>query len=159
MAEFAIRSLATMAERNPFIRTSGRVPHLGSHLIIYNHGRYVVALLACIVGVHFALLVATAWVTKSVVVTDDSFVAIARLLNGMTKGFKGMVHCFEETLYAKPLQRNKVDGETTAKWSGMSRERDKLRGRQLMPAMVLSTGLSAWGLGIMFCAWARVSTP
>lgn len=81
MAEFALRSLATMAERNPSIRISGQVPHLGSRLSIYNHWRYVVALLACIIGVHFALLVASAWVTKSVVVPDDSFLAIARLLN------------------------------------------------------------------------------
>ena len=81
MAEFALRSLATMAERNPSIRISGHVPHLGSHLTIYNNWRYVVALLACIVGMHFTLLVATAWVTRSVVVTDDSFVTIARLLN------------------------------------------------------------------------------
>ncbi len=81
MAEFALRSLATMAERNHFIRISGRVPHLGSRLSIYNHWRYVIALLACIIGVHFALLVASAWVTKSVVVPDDSFVAIAGLLN------------------------------------------------------------------------------
>ena len=89
MAEFALRSLATMAEGNPSIRYLGRVPHLGSRLTVYSHWRYVVALLACIVGVHFALLIATAWVTKSVVVTDDSYAAIAELLNGMTKGFEG----------------------------------------------------------------------
>ena len=88
MAEFALRSLATMAERNPSIRISGRVPHLGSRLNIYYHWHYVVALLACIIGLHVALLVATAWVTKSVIVTDDSVMAIARLLNGMTEEFK-----------------------------------------------------------------------
>lgn len=88
MAEFALRSLATMAERNPSIQFSSRVPHLGSRLKIYNHWRFVGALLACIVGVDFALMIAIAWITKSVVVTDDSNAVIARLLNGLTKGFE-----------------------------------------------------------------------
>lgn len=88
MAEFALRSLAILAERNPSIQFSSRVPHLGSRLKIYYHWRFVGALLACIVGVDFALFIAIAWMTKSVVVTDDSNVVIARLLGGVTKSFE-----------------------------------------------------------------------
>lgn len=88
MAEFALRSLATMAEQNPSIQFPSRVPHLGSRLTIYSGWRYVGALLACIVGVDFALLITIVWMTKSVVVTDDSNVVIARLLNGVTKDFE-----------------------------------------------------------------------
>ena len=60
MTEFALRSLATTTEQNPSIRISDRVPHLDSRLKIYNQWHYVAALLACIVAMHFALLIATA---------------------------------------------------------------------------------------------------
>ena len=84
MAEFAIRSLATMAERNPSVQIPGHVPQLGYHLEIYNNWLYFAAVLGLIIILHATLSVAAAWISRRVVVIDDSFVAIARLLNGTT---------------------------------------------------------------------------
>ncbi|KAL8650399.1 MAG: hypothetical protein Q9210_003853 [Variospora velana] len=80
MAEFAIRTIAAMAEQNPRIDVEGRVPHLGSRLNVSNHWRYTGVLLACIVGAQFLLFVGTAWTSRSVVVVKDSHLAIARWL-------------------------------------------------------------------------------
>ncbi|KAL8955855.1 MAG: hypothetical protein Q9193_006438 [Seirophora villosa] len=82
MAQFALRSIAAMADRNPRIKLPGRVPHLGSRLNVYNGWLYVAVLLACIVGAHFLLFVGTAWSARSVVVVKDSHMAIARWLEG-----------------------------------------------------------------------------
>lgn len=63
MALFAIQSLAVMALRNPQIHINGSVPYLGSRLVVY-HWRFI-ALLSCIISVHFALFALTVlWVTK-----------------------------------------------------------------------------------------------
>lgn len=53
MAEFAIRSLSTMAYRNPQIQVSGLVPYLGTSLNIL--WEYVIPLCVCIVAVQVAL--------------------------------------------------------------------------------------------------------
>ena len=80
MAEFALRSLATMAELNPSIQIPGNVPYLGSRLEVYNHWLNPIALLLIIVGLHLILLLASIWMIRSVVVTNDSSTGIARLL-------------------------------------------------------------------------------
>lgn len=56
MAEFAIRSLSTMAYRNPQIQISGLVPYLGTSLNIL--WRYVIPLCVCIVAAQVALSIA-----------------------------------------------------------------------------------------------------
>ena len=86
MAEFAIRSLVTMIKENPSIRMHSQVPRLGSRLEI--HMKSCIALLSCFVVVHLILWVTVWRLTCSVVVTDDSFVAIARLFRGVTNGFE-----------------------------------------------------------------------
>ena len=53
MAEFAIRSLSTMAYRNPTIQVPGLVPHLGTSLDV--HWEYLIPLCVCIVVVQVAL--------------------------------------------------------------------------------------------------------
>lgn len=53
MAEFAIRSLSTMAYRNPQIQVPGLVPYLGTSLDIL--WKYVIPLCVCIVAVQVAL--------------------------------------------------------------------------------------------------------
>lgn len=53
MAEFAIRSLSTMAYRNPTIQVPGLVPHLGTSLDV--HWNYLIPLCVCIVVVQVAL--------------------------------------------------------------------------------------------------------
>ncbi|KAI9716441.1 MAG: hypothetical protein M1812_005336 [Candelaria pacifica] len=85
MAEFALRSLAVMAERNPIIQIPSQVPHLGTRLKVYNHWRYLLILLLCIVAGHFALFVAAIWLARSVVVADNSFVTVAKLLSGAVR--------------------------------------------------------------------------
>lgn len=78
MAEFALRSLAKMAETNPIINLPGRVPQLGSNLTI--HKTFCYSLLGCIMAMHLVLCVGIALGTKSVVKTDDSPEKIAKLL-------------------------------------------------------------------------------
>lgn len=53
MAEFAIRSLSTMADRNSSIQAPGLVPHLGTGLEVY--WKYALVLCGCIVVVQLAL--------------------------------------------------------------------------------------------------------
>lgn len=53
MAEFAIRSLSTMANRNPSIQVRGLVPYLGTSLEVY--WKYAIPLCACIIAVQLAL--------------------------------------------------------------------------------------------------------
>ena len=83
MAEFAIRSLATMVRVNPQITTNGSLPMLGSLLRV--HWPYVIALSAWILGtlaVIFAVVVRTA---HTVVVKDDSELSTARLLRPLVE--------------------------------------------------------------------------
>lgn len=53
MVEFAIRSLSTMAFRNPSVQVPGLVPHLGTRLEV--DWKHVAALSASIVGVQSVL--------------------------------------------------------------------------------------------------------
>ena len=55
MADFAIRSLSTLASRNPSIQVPGSVPYLGTSLTVY--WKYAVALCAGIIAVQFLLSV------------------------------------------------------------------------------------------------------
>lgn len=78
MARFAIGSLANMAALNPRIQVSGTVPYLGSHLEI--RWEYVGGLFGGIILTHLALFLSTILAIRKVVVKDDSFLAVARLL-------------------------------------------------------------------------------
>lgn len=53
MAEFAIRSLSTMADKNPPRQAPGLVPHLGTGLEVF--WKYALVLCSCIVVVQLAL--------------------------------------------------------------------------------------------------------
>lgn len=53
MAEFAIRSLSTMASTNPTIRVQGLVPYLGTSIEV--KWKYAIALCASIVAVQLVL--------------------------------------------------------------------------------------------------------
>ena len=79
MAEFALRSLATMVEENPVISLPGTVPQLGSHVTIIK--KFCLGLLGGIVAGHLLLFIVIALCTKSVVKTDDSYMDIAKLLS------------------------------------------------------------------------------
>lgn len=113
MAEFALRSLAMMAKKNPSIQIFGQTPHLGSSLQIYNHGGYLFGLLACIFGLQLVLMGLTAKVAMSVVVTDESFLAISRLLNGITKEFEEKYTLLQGKSLCKVIndERQRVDDQ------------------------------------------------
>lgn len=59
MAEFAIGSIATMANSNPKIEIPGFVPHLGSHLTVRR--AYLLPLLVGIALVHSLLVLGSIW--------------------------------------------------------------------------------------------------
>ena len=59
MAEFALGSIATLADNNPSIRAPGFVPHLGSHLSV--HWGYIIPLLVGIAFVHLLLVIGSIW--------------------------------------------------------------------------------------------------
>ena len=63
IAEFAIRSLATMVARNPPLYIEGTVPHLGSRLSVNSVAFGVI--LGCIVVVHGIVFALTYWLQLS----------------------------------------------------------------------------------------------
>lgn len=81
MSEFAIGSVAAMAVFNPDTQIPGTLPILGYSLSI--EWRYIIALAVCIVGVHCMLVVLMLWIARPIVITDDSNLAVARLLKGL----------------------------------------------------------------------------
>ena len=96
MAEFAIGSISTLASRNPQLPVNGLVPYLGSHLTVY--WQTAIPLCACIAAAHFALFALAVFVTRVVIIKDDSNLAIARLLRSVvdTLGDSGTLLTGEE---------------------------------------------------------------
>lgn len=83
MASFALGSLASMATRNPTFEVEGLVPILGYNLSI--HWNYVIALCACIVGIHFVLFAAAVYTSRLVIIKDDTNLSTARLLKPLVE--------------------------------------------------------------------------
>lgn len=82
IAQFAIGSLSVMARVNPPTRIpSPRSPTLGYHLSV--HWNFFLAILATISAVHFLLMCATVFLSRPVVVGDDSNLVAARVLHGL----------------------------------------------------------------------------
>lgn len=81
MSEFAIGSLAVMADLNPQTSRQGTVPILGYQVSV--SWGMLISLLAGIAVVHFTLVVLMLWFAKPVVVPDDSSLSTARLLQGL----------------------------------------------------------------------------
>ena len=78
MAEFAIGSLARMARLNPTTIVVDTQPVLGYSLTVEWH--YTLPLLVAIVVVHVLVLAATLWSAHGIVIGDDSFLVLARLM-------------------------------------------------------------------------------
>ena len=79
MAEFAIGSIAYMANRNPHNASfQGNLTHLGQALD--PHWQSAIPLLAVIIGAHFLLFASAVYASQHVVIKDGSMLAIARLL-------------------------------------------------------------------------------
>ena len=70
-----------MAIMNPQTQVPGTVPTLGYRLGV--EWQYMIALAACIVGVHSILVALILWIARPIVITDDSNLAVARLLKGL----------------------------------------------------------------------------
>ena len=83
MAEFALRSLATMVANNLQIQTNGLLPILGSRLNI--DWPYAGGLSAWILGIQFALLATAVYTARTVIIKDESNLSIARLLRPLVE--------------------------------------------------------------------------
>ena len=87
IAGFTVGSLAAMANLNPQQKVPGTLPILGYHLD--TQWQYVIALTACIAGVHCLLVAIMLWIARPVVVIDDSDLCTARLLQGLAGKLEG----------------------------------------------------------------------
>lgn len=87
IAQYAVGSLAAMAHLNPTHQVPGTLPTLGYHLDA--HWQYVIALAACIAGVHCLLVAIMLWMARPIVVIDDSALCTARLLQGLVGRLNG----------------------------------------------------------------------
>lgn len=87
MSKFAIGSLVTMANLNPQFSANGTLPILGYNLTV--EWRYVIALAVGIVCAHCILVGLMLWIARSVVVTNESSLCMARLLEGLVARLGG----------------------------------------------------------------------
>ena len=81
IAEFAIAGLGTMSRRNPPITIPGQRPTLGYQLNL--DWKWVIVIAACIAAAHGLLIAIMLWLARPVVVGDDSYLVVARLLRGL----------------------------------------------------------------------------
>lgn len=103
MAEFAVGSLAALANLNPTQKVSGILPILGYHLDV--NWQYIIALSACIGGVHCLLVAITLWIARPVVVIDESNLCTARLLQGVVGRLEGRGSLLSGKRIAEEIQR------------------------------------------------------
>ncbi|KAL8733952.1 MAG: hypothetical protein Q9181_003365 [Wetmoreana brouardii] len=114
MARFAIGSLTAMATLNVHTQIIGTLPTLGFHLSI--HWRYVIALAACIAGVHCLLVGLILWIARPVVVPADSNLVTARLLQPLVSKIGEHGGLLEGKEIAEAIERegeDNVDGKGT----------------------------------------------
>lgn len=81
MAEFAIAALGVMARRNPIVKIPGRRPTLGYQVKI--DWQRVIVISVCIVVTHALLVALMLRLARPVVVGDDSYLVVARLLRSL----------------------------------------------------------------------------
>ena len=103
MAEFALGSVAGMATLNPSQLQPGTLPILGYNLSI--HWRYIIALSACIAGVHALLVALMLWIARPVIIIDDSNLCTARLLQGLVGRLDGGGSLLDGQEIARAIQR------------------------------------------------------
>ena len=78
MASYALSSLAWMATHNPTFSYEGLTPVLGYNLSV--HWSYVIEIAVTIVVVHFVFFMVAIYLSRLVVIKDDTFLSAARLL-------------------------------------------------------------------------------
>lgn len=94
MAEFAIGSLASMANLNPQFSQQGTLPDLAFSLSV--EWNYVIILAVIIVCAHCILVALMLWIARSVVVAHDSHLCMARLLHGLVGRLGGRGSLLDE---------------------------------------------------------------
>jgi len=103
MAQFAIGSLANMAQIIPKLNNlPGTLPILGVHL--NNNWDYIISLAICIGVVHVLLVAMILWVSKPIIVLDDSDLSTARLLYGLVGKLGGRGSLLDGKKLAKAIQ-------------------------------------------------------
>lgn len=127
MAEFAIGSVAGMANLNPTLLVRGTVPILGYTLSV--EWKYVIALATCIAGVHTAFLALMLWIARPVIITDDSNLCTARLLSGLVGRLDGGGCLLDGREIAEAIQ-DKISGGTVV--YGVKDGPEKAGGRVLV---------------------------
>ena len=107
MSEFAIGSLAAMANLNPQTSIFGTLPNLGYHLSV--EWQYVIALAAGIGFVHCLLVALMLWISRPVIVGADSNLVTARLLKGLVDKLGDGGGLLDDRELAEAIQRDTGD--------------------------------------------------
>lgn len=107
MSEFAIGSLAAMANLNPQTQIQGTLPTLGYQLSV--EWNYVAALAAGITFVHCLLVALMLWISRPVIVGADSNLATARMLKGIVEKLGDGGGLLDDREMAEAIQRNTGD--------------------------------------------------
>ena len=107
MSEFAIGSLAAMANLNPHTQIRGTLPNLGYQLSV--EWNYVAALATGIGVVHCLLVALVLWISRPVIVGTDSNIATARTLKGMVEKLGDRGGLLDDREMAEAIQRNTGD--------------------------------------------------
>ena len=83
MAGFALGSLAYMATYNPSFQTEGLLPTLGYNLSV--HWSYVIEISMGIIFLHFVFFATAIYMSRLVVIKNDTFLSAARLLRPLVE--------------------------------------------------------------------------
>ena len=102
MSEFAIGSLASMANLNPRLTRQGTLPVLAFSLSV--KWVYVIILAVCIVCAHCILVVLMLCMARSVVVAHDSNLCMARVLHGLVGRLAGRGSLLDEKEIVTAIQ-------------------------------------------------------
>ena len=107
MAKFALGAIAGLGNLNPRVPRQGTLPVLGYKTSV--NWRYAIALIACVGAVHFMLVLFIVWVSRPVVLVDDSNLAVARILYGLIKRVDGRGSLLDGKQLAEAIENASSD--------------------------------------------------
>ena len=138
MAQYAIGSLAAMADLNPTRSSNGTLPELGYQLNVMWY--YTLPLAFSIAGAHWLLIALMLWLAWPVVIGDDSNLVEARLLLDRAKRLNGKGSLLDGRCIATAIEESSMIGEeggggvvygaeeVEGKWTLVLKENVKLLG-------------------------------
>lgn len=135
MAEFAIGSLASMANYNLHASIPGTVPILGYNLSV--HWEFIITLAVLIIGVHSLLVSLILFLARPIVVPADSNLVVARLLHGYVGRFGERGSLLEAKEIAEAIEK---DGQEAGEMVGNGKGTVGYGVRQGGHGMVLEVG-------------------